>query len=48
MAPKLKNVALKKSARIVSEILRDIIEEAMEPCGQMLKDKLRDHVLELL
>ena len=55
MAPKLKNVALTKSAKfaidgrvIVSEILRDIIEDAMEPCGQRLKDKLRDHVLELL
>ena len=48
MAPKLKNVALKKSVRIVSEILRDIIEEVMEPSGQRLKDKLRDNVLELL
>jgi len=56
MAPKLKNVALKKSEKqaidarvIVSEILSDIIKEAMEPyCGQRLKDNLRDHVLEVL
>ena len=55
MAPKLKNVALKKSEKqaidgrvIVNEILSDIIEQAMEPYGQRLKDKLRDEVIELL
>ena len=57
MAPrhKLKNVALKKSEKqaidgrvIVNEILSDIIEQAMEPYGQRLKDLLRDDVIDLL